>query len=187
MDADLGGAGGDVEQTGDLVVRQVLETVQDEDLALVVGEVLQGVLHDREVVSAGGLFVGGGRVVVGEAGKISRIGGRGMARAAAVVIGGDAATEVVEPGAEFSFVAVGVAVFEDALEDDLHEILGGVGGTNEPGKKAVERAVVTLKEVAEPGEFAGAHGKHQVMVADVVHGISLTRCNAIRRGDEGEL
>ena len=185
MDADLGGAGGDVEQTGDLVVRQVLETVQDEDLALVVGEVLQGVLHDREVVSAGGLFVGGGRVVVGEAGKISRIGGRGMARAAAVVIGGDAATEVVEPGAELSLVAVGVAVFEDALEDDLDEIFGRIRVAGETSQKAKEGAMMPFEQVAKPRKLTGSHGEHQIVVTGIVHEVRCRSGCAGRRGSEG--
>ncbi len=33
---------------------------------------------------------------------------------------------MVKPGREFTFVTVGVAVFEGPLEDDLHEVFGGV-------------------------------------------------------------
>ena len=51
MDADFGGAGRDVEELGDLLVRQVLEAVENEDLALFERKFLEGGLHDGEVVA----------------------------------------------------------------------------------------------------------------------------------------
>ena len=102
------------------------------------------------------------------------------------MIGGNATGEVVNPSGELSFIPIGVTVFEDALENDLDEILGDIGFASEAGKEAKEGPVVAFEEVAEPGEFSGPHRQHQVVVAGFVHGVKGRGGGAGGRGCERE-
>jgi hypothetical protein len=109
VEADLHRADAAVEQAGDLGVREVLEAVEDEHFAVIGREGGEGFAHQREVV--GGLGAGAGvGAFVGDVRQI--LGGEALrqALAAAEVIGGDGAGEVVDPGGELALVAVGVAV-----------------------------------------------------------------------------
>ncbi len=81
------------------------------------------------------------------------------------MIGGDLAGEVVDPGREFPLVAIGVAIFEDAKEHELHEVLARGAMTGEAHEKTVERLVMTLEEVAQPVDLAGADGEHQFVIS----------------------
>ena len=72
--------------------------------------------------------------------------------------------EVVHPRGEAALVAVGVAVLEHPLEDDLGDVLrrGPVAG--QLGEVAEERSVVALEELPHAVEVAVAHGEHELVV-----------------------
>ena len=114
--------------------------------------------------------VGGVRRLVGHGLEAVRVGGRGGGVAAAEMVGRDLAGEVVDPGGELALVTVGVAVFQDAVENQLHEVFAGAAVAGEADKKAVERPLMTLKQLAELVDFAGAHGDHEIVVGGGVHG-----------------
>lgn len=125
------------------------------------------------MVVAGGGALAGMRRVVGVVLQIARVGRSGGGGGLAEMIGGAAAREVVEPRGEGAFVAVGVAVFEDALKHGLGDVLGGGAVARELDEEAVERAMVALEELAERVEVAVAHGEHQGVIrerSDGFHG-----------------
>ena len=121
------------------------------------------------VVGRDGLL-GGVRRLVGHGVKIVRVGGDGRGAAAAEMVGSDLAGDVVDPGGEPALVTVGVPVFENAVEHELDEILAGGAVARVPHEKAVERAVVAFKELAELVDLARAHGDHEFVVSEGVHG-----------------
>jgi len=185
VDAGFGGAGGDVEEATNLVMGEVLKTMQDEDLALFGGEGSEGVLHEIEFVGFGGLLVSRRGAVVGNVGKSGGVSGGGNAFAPIEVVGRNASGEVVDSGGEFAFVAVGVPVFEHTLEDDLNEVLGDLGFAGKSGEKAEEGAVVSFEQVTESRELAGSDGQHEVVVAGVVPRIRIRVGRAVRCRSEG--
>jgi len=161
--ADLHGADGGVEQAGDLAVFDVLQAGEDEHLAVLERHAGEGGAEEFEVVGRGGVVIGRG-AFVGVGVEIGGIGGRGGAGVFAEVVGGDLAGEVVEPGGELALVAVGVAVFEDPVEDDLHEVLAEGGLVGHPHEEGVEPLLVALEQLAEPGDLAGADRDHDFVV-----------------------
>jgi len=116
MHAHLDGADAAVEQARELLVVDVVEPVQGEQLALLERQRAERAAHEGEVVGLRGLF-GGVRRVVGHlvqvVGLVETDGGVGVF---AEVVGGDLAGEMVDPGGELALVAVGVPVFQDAVE-----------------------------------------------------------------------
>lgn len=129
------------------------------------------------------MLLGGRDVVIREGSKIGGMGGWGECGRC----DGSGPRRRGEPGGEFALVAVGVPVFEDALEDDLDDVFGGINGAGEPGEETEERTVVPLEKIAEAGELAGAYLEHQVVVAGIVHGFREHNCSVLGRGSEGDL
>lgn len=163
MCADLGGADGAFEDARDFGEREFLEAAQEEHLAIAVIEAAEGGAEEGVVVAGGGGLAGVG-AVVGVMMEVGGIGGVGRGVGLAEVVGGAAAGEVIHPGGEAAVVAVGVAVFEHALEDDLGDVLGGGAVAGELDQEAEERAVVPFEEFAERVEPAIPDGEHQGMI-----------------------
>ncbi len=161
--AHLHGADRGVEQAGDFLVFEILEAREDEHFAVVVRQAGERGAEEREVVGVGGARVGRG-VGVGMLVQVGRIGGGGRGGVFAEMIGGDLAGEMVDLGGEFALVAVGVAVFEDAIEDDLHEVFADGRLVGQAREETVERPVVALEKFAEPGDVTRAHGQHEFVV-----------------------
>ena len=109
-------------------------------------------------------------VLVGLVVEVGRIRGGGGAGVLAEVVSHDLAGEVVDPGGKLALVAVGMAVFQDAVENDLHQVLADGRLVGQAHKKPVERAVVAFEEFTELPDFPGAHGNHEFMVVLGVHG-----------------
>ena len=173
MGADFGGADGAFEDGGDLGEGEFLEAGEEEDFAVVVVEVGEGGAEERVVVTIDGVF-GGVRGVVGVVVEIGGIGGAGGAVTFSEVIGGAVAGEAIHPGGETAVVAVGVAVFQHALEDGLRDVFGGGAVAGVFDEETKERAVVALEEFAERIEFAVADGEHERVIGgrgcEGVHG-----------------
>ncbi len=165
MGADFGGADGAFEDGGDFGEGEFLEAGEEEDLAGVAVEAVEGEVEEGVFVAGDGVIAGVG-AVVGTIGEVLRIGGDGGGGGFAEVIGGAAAGEVIHPGGEAAVVAVGVAVFQHALEDDLGDVLGGGALTGEFDEKTEERAVVAFEEDAEGVEFAVTDGEHEVVIGE---------------------
>jgi len=163
--ADLGGADGAFEDGGDFGEGEFLKAGEEEDLAGVVVEAVEGEVEEGVVVAGGGVVAGVG-AVVGMIGEVLRVSGDGSGGGFAEVVGGAAAGEVIHPGGEAAVVAVGVPVFEHALEDDLRDVLGGGALAGEFDEKAEKGAVVAFEQDAEGVEFAVAHGEHEVVVGE---------------------
>ena len=149
MGADLDGADGAVEQPGDLLVLEVLEAREDEDLALLERQAGEGLAESDQVLGRRGLLGGRGSAS-GSRCQVGRVGGDRGGGVLAEMVGGDLAGEVVDPGGEPALVAVGVPVFEDAVEDDLHEILADRRLVGQAHEETVEAPVMALEEFAEP-------------------------------------
>jgi cyclase len=167
MGADLGGSHRALEDAGDLGKRQLLEAGEQEHFAIVVREAGEGVLQERLIVASGGPLAGV-RLVVGVLLQIGGIDGVRGGVAAAEMIRGAAPGQMVHPGGEAAIVAIGVAVLEHPLKDDLGDILGRGAIAGELCEKAEQRAVVALEEFAERIEFAIADGEHERMVGALV-------------------
>ena len=71
---------------------------------------------------------------------------------------------MIHPGGETAVVAVGMAVFQDALENGLDNVFGGEPVAGRLGQVTIERAVMAFEKLAERIKLAAAHGEHQVMV-----------------------
>ncbi|MCR6654876.1 MAG: hypothetical protein NVV63_03460 [Opitutus sp.] len=99
--------------------------------------------------------------------QIVRIGWRGHVRGFAEVIRGTAAGEMIHPRGEAAVVAVGVTVFQHALENRLRDVLRGGAVAGEFDQKAKELPVVPLEELAQRVEFAVAHGEHQIVIGEL--------------------
>jgi hypothetical protein len=174
--ADLRRADTNVEQAGDLVVPEMLETVQGQDLPLVQRQLSECGPHQSKLIRARSLFVGADGRRVSHPVQVDRIGWRGQVGLASKMVSGDFACEVIEPGGELAFVAIGVAVLEDTVEYQLDEILRSGLIIRQTYEETEERVVMPLEQIAQSGEFAGSHGDHQGMVTRFVHG----RINARR-------
>jgi hypothetical protein len=83
------------------------------------------------------------------------------------VVGGNLAGKMVDPGGELALVAVGVPVFQDAVENELHEILAGGALAGESHEETIERPVIALEQVAQPLDLAGAHGEHEFVIGGI--------------------
>ncbi len=194
MGADFGGTDGAFEDAGDLGEGEFLETREQEHLASIAVEAVERGTEEGVVVAGGGAFAGVGSLV-GVVLEIGGIVGGGCGGGFAEVIGGAAAGELIHPGGEAAFVAVGVAVFQHALEDDLRDILGGGAVTGEFHEETEERALVALEEFAERVEFAGADGEHQRVVGarfgggvhgdGINHGRARVKTDFCGGGDHG--
>jgi len=163
--ADLGGADGALEDGSDFGEREFLEAGQEEDFAVVAIEAVEREVKERMFVAGGGVVAGVG-AVVGAFGEVLWIGGDGGGGGFAEVVGGAAAGEVIHPGGEASVVAIGVAVFQHALEDGLRDVFGGGALAGEFDEEAEELAVVAFEEDAERVEFAVAHGEHEIVIGE---------------------
>lgn len=163
MGADFRGADGAFEDAGDFGKREFLETCEQQHLAIVAIEAGEGGVEERVIVADGGV-VTGMRPIVGVVLEIGGVGGVGRGVGLAEVVGGAAAREVIHPGREAAFVAVGVAVFQHALKHRLRDVLGSGAVAGEFHEEAEKRAVVAFEEFAERVEFAVADGEHQGMV-----------------------
>jgi hypothetical protein len=161
--ADLGGADGALEDAGDFGEGELLEAGEEEDLAILVVEAGEGGVQKSVIVAHGGMLAGEGGLV----GVILQVGGIGGVRggvAAAEVIRGAAAREVVHPRGEAAVVTIGVTVLQHPLKDDLGDVLGGGAVAGQLDEKAKERAVMAFEEFAERVEIAVADGEHQSMI-----------------------
>src|SRR5258708_30538779 len=148
---------------------KTLETTQNEDFTLVIGQLSQGAAEERNIVAIGGAIIGS-RTFVGVLMESDRIGD--LRRLFAVMRGDRLAGHVVQPGAEVSFVAVSVPVFEDAFENNLNQVLAQRAMPGEIDKETVKPAVVTFKKLAELIEVAIANGEHEVVVVSRVHRVA---------------
>ena len=145
------GADGDVEEAGDFLVFEALETREHQQFAL------GGIQGGERGVKPGGVVgrdgaVGGVWRLVGHGVEIVRISGDGRGAIAAEMVGGDLAGEVVDPGGELALVAVGVPVFQDPVEHELHEILAGGALAGQPHETAwfsFQLRPATVEQVAE--------------------------------------
>jgi hypothetical protein len=174
---DLHGADAAVEETRDVLVGKILEAMEREHLALLERELGERGAHQHEIVARGGAI---GRVgsLVREIVQIRWVAGRGGIGGLAEMIGGHPAGEVVDPGREFSFVAISMPVFKDAEEHELYKVLAGRAMAGQADEKAVERLVMTLEKVAQPVDLAGAYGEHQLVISSfgvfhVSHGTEI--------------
>jgi hypothetical protein len=86
------------------------------------------------------------------------------------MVRGDLSGEVIDPGGEPALVAVGVPVFEDAIEYELDQVLACRAVAGVAHKKAVQRAMVPFEELAELVDLASADGYHEFVVGEWVHG-----------------
>jgi len=146
---------------------------QDEDGAVMLGELLEGVADSLGLFVACGLFGGaGGRVGAGLGGRgilsgvwIKRDPGLALAPAQFVVaeVGGDAPNEGSEARGGLVLGAVG----EDFGERFLGEILGAVGVGGHPLAEAADALVPTFDEQAE--------GAVIVIGVDRPHGLFVVR------------
>lgn len=161
--ANLGGADGAFEDAGDFREGEFLKAAEEENFAVALVEAGEGGVDQRVVVADDGGVTGVG-AVVGVVLEIDGIGGIRGGVGLPEVVGGAAAGEVIHPGGEVPLVAVGVAVFEHAFEDDLGDVLGGGPLAGKLDEKTEERAVVALEEFAKGVEFAVADGEHQGVV-----------------------
>ena len=163
MGAHFGCSDGAFENGGDFGERVSFEATQEEDFAIILVEFVQRVIEQRVIIAGRGMGISEGaliRVMV----EIGGIGGGGGFVGFAEMIGGATSREVIHPGGEVAFIAVGVAVFEHALEDDLGDIFGGGAIASIFRQKAEERPVVLLKEFSERIKVALAHGEHEFVV-----------------------
>lgn len=181
--ADFRGTDGAFENAGDFREGEFLETAEEEDFAVVTIKTGESGVEEGVIVAGGSGFPGVGTVV----GVVLEVGGIGGVRGGvglAEMVGGAAAGEVIHPGGEAAFVAVGVSVFEHALEDDLRDILGGGAVAGELYEEAKERAMMAFKEFAERVQLAAAHGKHEFVIgsgSERVHGGDEVVCGLISR------
>ncbi len=181
--ADFGGADGAFENAGDFGEREFLKTAEEEDFAIVAIEAGEGSVEEGVIVARGGGFTGVG-TVVGVVLEIDGIGGVRGGVGLAEVIRGAAAGEVIHPRGEAAFVAVGMAVFEHALEDDLRDILGSGAVAGKFHEEAEERAMMAFKEFAERVQLTAAHGEHEFVIGgggEGVHGGDEVVCGVINR------
>lgn len=167
--ADLGGADGALEDAGDFGERELLETGEEKDLAILAVEAGERGVKERVIVAAGRV-VRGVRRIVGVFEEVDGIGGVRGGVGLAEMIGGATAGEVIHPGAEAAVVAVGVAVFQHPLENDLRDVFGRGAVAGKLVEEAEERTVVTLEKLAERIEVAVADGEHQVVVGSLIGG-----------------
>lgn len=174
MGADFGGPDGAFEDAGDLGEGEFLETAEKEDLAIIAIEAGEGGVEKGVIVAGRGGFAGVGSVV-GVVLKICRIGGVRGGVGFAEVVRCAATSEVIHPSGEAAFVAVSMAVFEHALEDDLRDILGGSAMPREFYKETEERAMMAFKEFAERIQLTAAHGEHEFVIG--------ARCEGVHGGD----
>ena len=172
---DFDGTDGTIEQACDFFVVELLEAGEHEDLALGEGQLGEGGAEQGDVFGGGGLFrrrLGG----VGLVDEIRRIGGDGERGVFAEMIGSDGAREVKNPGGKLAFVAVGVPVFQDAVENNLDEIFADGRLVGETQKETVEPPLVALEEFTELPDIAGADGKHEVVIGRGCHVGEHTNC-----------
>ncbi len=168
MGADLDGANGAVEEAGNFLVVEMLEAGEHEHLALFERQAGEGGAQQDEILGRGRL-VGGRQVGGGVMMEIGRIGGRRRGGVLPEVIGGHFARDVVDPGGELALVAVGVPVFEDAVEDNLHEVLAHGRLVGQAHEETEERPVIALEQFAEPPDLSGAHGNHEFVIGEICH------------------
>jgi cephalosporin-C deacetylase len=166
--ADLDGSDRAIEEAGDFLVFEMLQAGEHQDLALFQGQAGEGEAQMHHLLGGGRLFGRRGFVIrlVMQVGRISGGGGGGVL---AEVIGGHLARQVVDPRGEFTFVAVGVPVFENAVEDNLHQVLAGGRLVGQAHEKPVQAPVVALEEFTKLPDFSGTHGDHEFMVGGGFH------------------
>lgn len=163
VSADLGGTDGAFEDAGDFGERELLETGEEEDFAVVAIEAGEGGVEEGVIVARRGA-IAGIRGLVGVVLQIGGVGRVGRGVGFAEMVGGAAAGEVIHPGRETAVVAIGVAVFEHPLEDGLGDVFGGGAVAGEFHEETEEGAMVALEEFAERVEFAVADGEHQGVI-----------------------
>lgn len=163
MSPDLGGADRAFEDRRDLSERQFLEATQEQNLPCVAIQSVERAVKQGVIVTGHGT-IAGVRLIVGMMLQFAGVGRSRRDIRLAVMVGGTTAREVIHPGGEVAFVAIGVPVFQDALENDLSDVLGGVAIPRDLGQEAEERTVVAFEEFAKRVEFAIADGEHQFMV-----------------------
>lgn len=161
--ADFGGSDGAFENGGDFGEGVALEATEEENLPVIPIEFIQSMTEEFAIIAGGRTDVGEGPII-GVVMKIGGIGGGGGFVGFAEMIGGAASREMIHPRGEFAVVAIGVAVFEHALKDDLSDVFGGGAIPGEFCEEAEKWAVVFLKKFAERIEVALAHGEHQLVV-----------------------
>jgi hypothetical protein len=169
VSADLRGADGAFEDAGNLGEGEFLETGEEQDFAILAVEAGESGVQKSVVVAGGGTLSGVGRVV-GVVLEIDGVGGVRGGVGLAEVVRGAAAGEVVHPGGEAAVVAVGVAVLEHALEDNLRDVLGGGTVPGQLDQKPEEGPVMAFEEFAERVEFAVADGKHEGVIGALFGG-----------------
>jgi hypothetical protein len=170
--ADFGGTDGAFEDARDLGEGEFLKTTEEEDFAITALEAGEGGV-EKGVIVAGRSGFAGVRTVVGVMLKIHRIGGVRGCVGFAEVVRCAATGEVIHPSGEAAFVAVGVAVFEHALEDDLGDVLGAGAIAGELHEETEKWTVMTFKEFSERVQLAAAHSEHEFVIGaggEGVHG-----------------
>ncbi len=182
MGAHFRGADGTFEDGGNFGKREFLKTTEQENFAIIPIEPVQGVVQDFMIVTGDG-FVPGVRLVVGVMLQIGRIGGRGRPLGFAIVIHGTAPGQVIHPGGEATFVAVGVPVFEDALKHDLSDVFGGRAVVGQFGQKTKQRTMVAFKEFAQGIELTFAHGEYEFVVGLRGRGFHGSVTGRVNRGN----
>lgn len=183
MGAHFGGTDGAFENAGDFCEGEFLEAAEEENFTVVAIEAREGGVEEGVIVAGGGGFTGVG-TVVGVVLEIDRIGGVRRGVGLAEMVRGAAAGEVIHPRGEAALVAVGVAVFEHALEDDLRDIFGGGAVASEFYEEAEERTMMAFKEFAERVQLAATHGEHEFVIgsrSEGVHGGDEVVCGLISR------
>jgi hypothetical protein len=151
----------DAEKLRNCLVFHAAVAGEDDELALVVAKQQQGALEARDLRLVRKPFVrrDRGRRVVGPV--VEHV----VRRAPRFKpVGAGVAGDAEDPGLEAALVSKGRAVFQDADEDVLDEVLGGGAVAGHAGEEVEKGAVVALEEDPEPGHVAPAHGTHEGLV-----------------------
>src|SRR5580704_2563495 len=115
MDADFDGVGFAAEETRDFFVLQFLKAAENENFALVFGELHQRALEKLRFLLA--------LSVVARAGRGERLGcERRFGTHFADLVDACVARDLVNPGAEWRASAIGLAIAKDAEENFLDEV-----------------------------------------------------------------
>lgn len=183
MGADFGGTDRAFEDARDFGEGEFLKAAEEEDFAVVAIKAGERGVEERVIVAGGGGFPGVG-ALIGVMLEIDGIGGVRRGVGLAEVVRGAATGEVIHPRGEAAFVAISMAVFEHALENDLGDVLGGGAMTGEFYEEAKERTMMAFKEFAERVQLTAAHGEHELVIGgggEGVHGGDEVVCGVINR------
>src|SRR5215475_3458492 len=162
MDADFYGAYLASHDFGNLLVLHFLITAKNEDFALFWRQLEHRALEKRHLLLFFKAASRNGRRTLECVDVVLRQGCFGLMFS--VVIESRIAGDVKHPCFESAVTAKRAAVFENAKEDVLNQILCYASAGGHSRKVVKERAMVSVEQESEFGKLAVSHGLHEVFV-----------------------